>query len=105
MKHFITLSELPSQEAIKDAFLSALHTENFSIAYTDMKAGATIPLHEHPEEAIDIVLDGILEMQIGESFNTLNKGMISVVPSNIPHRARAMSNCRVITIFYPKRNL
>jgi quercetin dioxygenase-like cupin family protein len=105
MDHFISLGQLPLKEAIKGGFLGILQTANLTIAYTNLKAGVTIPLHQHPEEAIDIVLEGELEMQVGDATSILNNGMISVVPSNIPHTARALSDCKVITVFYPRRGL
>jgi len=103
MNHFISLNELTLTEPLKGAFLASLQTENLTIAYTDTIAGAEIPLHHHPEEAVDILLDGELEMQIGETTSVLKKGMISIVPSNVPHRAKAITACRVVTVFYPKR--
>jgi quercetin dioxygenase-like cupin family protein len=105
MNHFITLNELNMQEAMKNAWLGSVQTENMTVAYTDMKAGVEIPLHQHPEEAVDIMLEGKLEMQIGEVSSILIAGMISIVPSNIPHRAKAISDCRVVTVFYPKRGM
>jgi quercetin dioxygenase-like cupin family protein len=105
MKHFISLNKLESTAALKGALLSTLQTENLTIAYTDMKAGTEIPLHHHPEEAVDIILEGILEMQVGEKTETLSHGMITVVPSNVPHWAKAITDCKVLTVFYPKRNI
>ena len=105
MNHFITLNELALHELIKDGFVGSVQTENLTVAYTDIKAGVEIPLHQHTEEAVDIIVDGKLEMQIGEATNTLSYGMISIVPSNISHRAKAISDCKVITIFYPKRHM
>lgn len=105
MNQFISLNELPLQQPIKNAWLGSVQTENLTLAYTDMKAGVEIPLHHHQEEAIDILLEGKLEMQIGEVSSILTHGMVSIVPSNIPHRARAISDCKVVTVFYPKRSL
>jgi quercetin dioxygenase-like cupin family protein len=105
MEHFISLGNLALQELIKDGFVGFVQTENLTIAYTDMKAGVEIPSHHHIEEAADIILEGELEMSVGESNGILTPGMISVVPSNVPHRAKAITDCRVITIFYPKRKL
>jgi quercetin dioxygenase-like cupin family protein len=103
--HFISLNKLPAIEAIEGALLSYIQTENLTVAYTDMKAGAAIPLHLHTEEAIDIILDGVLEMQVGENNGILTNGMISIVPSGVSHKANAITDCRVVTVFYPKRNL
>jgi quercetin dioxygenase-like cupin family protein len=105
MNHFISLNQLPSKELIKAAFAGTVQTENCTVTYTDMKAGVEIPLHQHPEEAVDIMLEGILEMQIGTMSDTLPTGMISIVPSNVPHKAKAITDCKVIIVFYPKRNL
>jgi quercetin dioxygenase-like cupin family protein len=105
MENFIELSAIPLQELIKGGFVGSLQTANLTIAYTRLDAGAAIPLHQHPEEAVDILLDGILEMQVGEKSGTLERGMISIVPSGIPHQAKAITDCRVVTIFYPKRVL
>jgi len=105
MNHFITLNQLPAADAGLAGLLSTLQTENLTIGYTQLKAGAAIPLHQHPEEAIDIMLEGILDMQIGEKTATLGPGMVSMVPSMVVHAAKAVTDCRVITVFYPKRNI
>lgn len=105
MEHFIALDKLALKEMMKGGFAGFLQTENLTVAYTDMKPGVEIPLHLHPEEAIDIVMEGELEMQIGDTTSVLKEGMISVVPGNVPHRAFAITECKVITIFYPQRKL
>jgi quercetin dioxygenase-like cupin family protein len=104
MDHFILLNQLPAQELIQSAFVGSVQTENLTLSYTDMKAGVEIPLHHHPEEAVDIILEGILEMQVGEKSDTLSHGMVSIVPSNVPHKAKAITDCKVLTIFYPQRS-
>jgi quercetin dioxygenase-like cupin family protein len=105
MDHFISLSRLPLKEPIKGAFLGTLQTAHLTIAYTELKAGVTIPLHHHPEEAVDIVLEGELEMLVNDVASILTKGMMSVVPSDAPHTATAVSDCKVVTVFYPRRDL
>jgi quercetin dioxygenase-like cupin family protein len=105
MNHFISLNKLQVFEAIKGGFLGSLQTENLTIAYTNMKAGVQIPLHYHNEEAIDIILEGELEMQIGDARSILRNGMISIVPSNIPHSAKAITDCKTVSVFYPRRQL
>ncbi len=105
MNHFIVLNKLASLQAAENTFLSSLQTENLTVAYTDMKAGVEIPLHHHIEEAVDIILEGILEIRIGEKTDTLSHGMISIVPSNILHGAKAITDCKVVTVFYPKRKV
>jgi quercetin dioxygenase-like cupin family protein len=105
MNHFISLNRLQSVETLKDVFMSSVQTENLTVAYTDMKAGTEIPLHHHLEEAVDIILEGILEIQIGEKSDTISPGMISIVPSNMLHWAKAITDCKVVTVFYPQRKV
>ena len=105
ISHFIELNKLEMLEAMKGAFLSSIQTENLTIAFTDMQAGVEIPLHHHIEEAIDVILEGELEMEIDGITAILKHGMISIVPSNVPHKARAITTCKVVTVFYPKRGL
>lgn len=105
MSHFISLDEIAVKELIKGGFAGFLSTTNLTLAYTDMKAGAEVPLHHHVEEAIDIILEGELEMQVGERTSVLRNGMVSIVPPDVIHRAKALSDCKVVTIFYPQRNM
>ncbi|MBC7936986.1 MAG: cupin domain-containing protein [Rhizobacter sp.] len=105
MDQFVSLNTLPLKEIFKGGFVSSIQTENLTISYSHLKAGTEIPIHQHPEEAIDILLSGLLEMKIGNSTDTLSGGMISIVPSNIPHKAKAVVDCKVLTIFFPQRNL
>lgn len=104
MDHFISLERLATIEAIKGGFLSTVQTENLTVAYTDLKAGVEIPLHQHPEAAVDIMLEGILEVQIDGKKDMIIRGMITLVPSNVPHKAKAITDCKVVTIFYPCRD-
>lgn len=102
-KYFIALEDLQNKEAFKGATLDSFHTENLTVAYTTLKAGVEIPLHHHRHEAVDIILEGELEMQIAETNTVLKPGIISNVPSNVPHTAKAITDCKVITVFYPLR--
>lgn len=105
MEHFISFKDMKLQEPLPGAAYTSFETKHLTVAYTDLKKGAIIPLHHHPEEAVDIVLDGVLEMQINERTDTLTRGMMSWVPSNIPHQAKALTDCKVVTIFNPKRSM
>ncbi len=104
MNHFIELNALEIKDSLPGATAAYFQTEHSTIAYTALKAGLQIPLHNHANEAVDIVLAGIVEMQIGESSGTLTAGMMSFVPSNIMHSATAITDCKVITFLHPKRN-
>lgn len=105
MKYFIDLKTLAIKDNLPGATASYLQTEHFTIAYTELKAGAEIPLHSHTNEAADIILEGELEMHVGDETSVLKRGMISLVPSNVFHRGKAITDCKAVTVLYPKRNV
>ena len=104
MKNVFHLSELPTLDVPNDLFdVGFIHTDNITVAFNDLKAGAIVPEHEHVHETIDFVMEGTLEMVIAGEVHVMNAGTVARVPSNVRHGARAITPCRVINIFYPKR--
>jgi quercetin dioxygenase-like cupin family protein len=99
MRSFFNLTHLDARPADNIGMLSILQGAQLTMAYTRLHPGAVIPLHQHPEEAVDIVLEGELEMQIGDERETLVPGMVTIVPPGIPHTAMAVTYCRVVTVF------
>lgn len=78
-------------------------TQHITVAFNTLKKGATVPLHEHIHETIDFVQEGELEMTIGKETVLMHAGMVARVPSNVPHSAIAVTDCKVINVFYPVR--
>ena len=105
MNHFIELAELDVVDRLPGATAAYFQTCHMTIAVTELKAGAEIPKHNHPEEAVDFILEGTLEMQIGDTTRVLTPGMMSFVPSNVFHKAKAISDCKTISVLHPKRDL
>jgi quercetin dioxygenase-like cupin family protein len=105
MKHFIDLKTLEVKDNLPGAMAAYYQTEYFTVAFTEMQTGAEIPLHNHLQEAVDIILEGELEMQINSNTNILKPGMLSHVSSNAMPKAKAITNCKTITILYPKREI
>jgi quercetin dioxygenase-like cupin family protein len=102
---FFYYSQLPELPVPNDLFhVRFISTANITVAFNEMNAGAKVPDHEHVHETIDFVQEGVLEMTVGTETTKLYAGMIARVPSNIVHSARAVTNCKVINIFYPVRD-
>ncbi|MFZ9388533.1 MAG: cupin domain-containing protein [Chitinophagaceae bacterium] len=79
------------------------HGDQMSFGFVELEAGASIPLHHHPQEQITYIIDGELEMQIGDEECTLRAGMYHVIPGNMPHSAIARSACTLLDAFSPAR--
>lgn len=79
------------------------HGTNMSFGYVELEAGSSIPLHQHMHEQITYILEGELDMVIGDKNCLLTAGMYHVILGNMPHSAIAKTACKVIDAFSPVR--
>ena len=78
-------------------------SEFMSFAYYDVDAGASIHAHSHDEEEVWHILEGTLEITIGDETKVAGAGSAAVVPPNSVHAVRARTNARVIIANHPRR--
>ena len=79
------------------------HGENMTFGLVELKAGSSVPMHQHIHEQTTYIIEGQLDMVIGGVACSLTPGMYHVIPSNTPHSAIAKSDCKVIDVFSPVR--
>lgn len=79
------------------------HGTNMTLGLVEIKAGSNLPRHHHPHEQITYILEGQLDMTIDGKECKLTTGMYYVIPSNVPHGAVAVTDCKVIDVFNPVR--
>lgn len=80
-----------------------VHGEKTTLGVVEIEKGSDMAAHSHPHEQITMVLEGHLEMTIGNETINLFPGTIHVIPSNTVHSAIAHTNCKLIDIFSPVR--
>jgi quercetin dioxygenase-like cupin family protein len=49
------------------------------------------------------MLEGEFEMVIEGETRTLKANTVTVIPSNAKHSGRALTDCKIIDVFYPVR--
>jgi quercetin dioxygenase-like cupin family protein len=49
------------------------------------------------------VLSGRFELTLGGETRVLAPGLMAVVPSNLPHGGRALTDCQLLDTFSPVR--
>ena len=49
------------------------------------------------------VLSGDFEFTVNGITSIFSKGDTIVIPSNTPHRGKALTNCKIMDVFSPKR--
>ncbi|MFN4977921.1 MAG: cupin domain-containing protein [Bacteroidota bacterium] len=100
---------MPHIKDIKKKILSTgivgqyVHGNNLTTGWVTIEKGSRLGLHHHPHEQITIMLEGSMEMQIGSELVLLEKGMVQVIPPDVPHSAVAHEDCILIDVFNPVR--
>ena len=79
------------------------HGDKVTFGYVDLKKGSSVPMHHHVHEQITYIVEGQLDMVIDGVAFSLTDGMYHVIPSNLPHSAIAITDCKVIDVFGPVR--
>ena len=93
---FIDIKSMPATEVCPGCRLRTPHGKKLMLSYLEMDAGAEIPLHDHPHEQGGILLEGKLQLTIGDETQTLAPGAMFFIPANIPHQAIAMDGPAVV---------
>jgi len=100
---FVSLNEIPVIERIPGYFGRFIHSRNMTMAFWEIKAGSPIPEHRHVHEQIMTVTDGLFELTVDGEKRMMKAGDVCIIPSNVLHSGRAISNCRVLDVFNPVR--
>ena len=81
-----------------------IHGAQSTLSFVDITKGHSLPEHSHPHEQVTYIVEGELEMTIGGEVMVLKKGMVNVIPPNVPHSAVAHMDAKVIDFFSPARD-
>jgi quercetin dioxygenase-like cupin family protein len=79
------------------------HSASMTFAHYDFKRGASIHEHFHPEEEVYEVIEGELEITIGGVAGIARAGLVAIVPANVRHSVKALTDGRVIIVDTPRR--
>ena len=97
------ISNIAQKELLPGIKARFVHTENNTIGFIELDAGAILPEHSHIHEQTTQVIEGALELTIDGKATILKPGMVITVASNVLHSAKALTFCKVTDIFSPVR--
>jgi quercetin dioxygenase-like cupin family protein len=102
--NLISVNDIKPKEVVPGFHGRFIHSANMTIAYWDIKAGHSVPLHHHVHEMIVNVISGKLALTVDGETKVLEPGMVVVIPSNVPHTATGVTDCSIIDVFSPVRS-
>ena len=79
------------------------HSQNMTLAYYAVAAGAWIHDHSHPNDEVWKVIDGELEITIAAETQVARPGCAVVVLPDTAHLVKALTDVRAIVIDYQRR--
>ena len=100
---FIDTSTLEIVERLPGWYGRYFHSASMTFAHYDFKRGSSIHEHSHPQEEVYEVIEGELELTIDGAKQVARPGLVGIVPSNVRHSVKALTDGRVIIVDYPLR--
>jgi quercetin dioxygenase-like cupin family protein len=99
----IRLEDLESREIVPGFVAKFVHSEQLTLAYWQIEAGSSLPSHQHPHEQITNLLEGEFELSLEGQVHNLKPGSVLVIPSEAVHSGTAVTDCRILDVFHPRR--
>ena len=101
---FIDLRDVPPISPVPGCHMRTPYGEHLMLSFLEMDAGAEVPLHSHPHEQGGILLEGRLQLTIGEETRVVEPGAMFIIPPHVLHRAVAIDGpAKVLDVFSPVR--
>lgn len=101
---FIDVQSMQALEVAPGCRLRTPYGQNLMLSYLEMDEGAVIPLHDHPHEQGGMLLQGRMELTIGDETRVCEAGSMFLIPPNTPHKAVAVGGPAVVLdVFSPVR--
>jgi quercetin dioxygenase-like cupin family protein len=77
---------------------------NLLMNWVHFEPNCSLPKHHHPEEQAGTIIEGEMELTVGEVTRRMRVGDVYVIPPNVPHSGRTFdSTCIALDIFSPPR--
>ena len=83
-----------------------ISTDRMMLAHVYLEQGTIVPKHEHENEQLTYILEGVLRFWLGEDESEVvdvAAGEVLHIPSHLPHKAEALERTLDVDIFQPPR--
>jgi quercetin dioxygenase-like cupin family protein len=80
------------------------HGTDCTLAFWTVDEGAELPVHRHPHEQVLCVEEGRFALTVDGETRELGPGDVVPIPGDVPHGGRALTACRLLDVFRPRRD-
>jgi len=100
---FVDTSTLKVIERKPGWFGRYFTSPSMTFAHYEFIAGSTVHEHSHEQEEVWTVIEGQLEITVDGVTQVADPGVAAIVPPNVPHSLRAITDGKAIVVDYPLR--
>ena len=100
---FRSFDDIETKEIAPGFYSRLIHTQNNTINFIEVKAGCSVPLHQHVHQQCAFVIYGKFELSVNGIAQILEPGRFALIPSYAWHSGIAITDCKLIDIFSPVR--
>ena len=101
---FFTFNDAKHKEVAPGARMRSAHLDNAMLTNFEFDEGAVIPRHKHPHEQITLVVEGEMELTVGDETRILKRGDGATVPLGVEHSAVILApSTKAVDAWHPVR--
>jgi quercetin dioxygenase-like cupin family protein len=101
---WVSREQLPSFSPLPGFTMQSVTGGKLMANWVVIEPHREMPLHHHPHEQLGIMLEGAMELTIGDETRLLRAGDAYTIPPHLPHYARTHDEgCVVLDVFTPPR--
>lgn len=99
----VDLNKVVEKELAPGFYAKIVHSNDMTVAHVRVDGGAELPEHQHPHEQIMNLISGEFLFTVDGKEYRMSAGETYVIPSNVPHSAKAVTDCMIVDVFHPVR--
>ena len=104
MSYFKDLAGRHEMQLVPGARTRTFWGDKMLLSLVEIDAHSEVPRHTHPHEQAGVVIEGEMEMGIGNEVRVLKPGDMYIIPGGVEHYARCGDKpARALDIFSPVR--
>ena len=102
--YYCDVQSRASMELHKGVSSKTFWGDNMLLSLVEFEPGSKGAPHNHPHEQVGVILEGEIELTIGEDNKLLQPGDCYVIPGGVEHSAATSGTfCKMVIVFSPVR--